>query len=361
MVLNREQKTFMIEAYFRTGRRVGAEWQYSSRDCYDELRQHYPNLALPFDDFRQYLLHSVELFRETGSVLRKEGSGRPRKRTVEAIEHVRQIIDEAPRTSVRRLAQQVELAPSTCQTILKKDLHMYPYHMLAVQQLHETDYPQRVTYCRWFLNALNEDFLDRIFFTDEMWCYLEGYINSQNMRMWSTEKPNFMREVPLHPQKVGVWAALSRRRIVGPYFFEGTLNAERYREEILRRFFDELHEDELQIAYFQQDGATAHTSHETLNMIREVFGNRIISRNTPIPYPPRSCDLTPCDFFLWPYIKNSIFQQPIHNLDELRQRISEKINEINNHPNMLQNVSNSIRRRIQMCFDAGGGHFDHLL
>lgn len=143
--------------------------------------------------------------------------------------------------------------------------------------------------------------------------------------------------------------------------FLGTLNAERYREEIIRRFIDEIHGDELQFGYFQQDGATAHTSHETLNMIREFFDNRIISRNTPIPYPPRSCDLTPCDFFLWPYIKNSIFQQPIQDLNELRHRILEKINEINNHPTMLQNVINSIRRRYQKCLDVDGGHFDHLL
>lgn len=221
MALTLVQKTFMIEAYFRNGHRVGGEWQYSARDCYDEFQQEYPNLALPFDDFRQYLRRYVELFRETGSILRKEGSGRPKKRTGEAIEQVRQIINEAPRTSVRRLAQQVELAPSTCQKILKKDLQLYPYRMLAVQRLHETDYAQRVTFCRWFLNAVNNDFLERTFFTDEMWCHLDGYINSQNMRMWSTEKPNFVVEVPLYPQKIGVWAAVSRRRIVGPYFFEG--------------------------------------------------------------------------------------------------------------------------------------------
>ncbi|CAH1383347.1 unnamed protein product [Tenebrio molitor] len=28
----------------------------------------------------------------------------------------------------------------------------------------------------------------------------------------------------------------------------------------------------------------------------------------PHEWPARSCDLTPCDFFLWPYIKISISQ-----------------------------------------------------
>ncbi|RZB45730.1 hypothetical protein BDFB_015069 [Asbolus verrucosus] len=46
----------------------------------------------------------------------------------------------------------------------------------------------------------------------------------------------------------------------------------------------------------------------------EMF-DRIIGRNTAIPWPPRSCDLTLCDFFLWPYIKNSIYTTPVDNLE----------------------------------------------
>jgi hypothetical protein len=70
------------------------------------------------------------------------------------------------------------------------------------------------------------------------------------MRMWSDENPHYYIEVPLHSQKIGVWAAISRRRLIGPIFFEGKysmiyatfknlnvqiagiLNAERYRLEI---------------------------------------------------------------------------------------------------------------------------------
>ncbi|RZC39872.1 hypothetical protein BDFB_015338, partial [Asbolus verrucosus] len=40
------------------------------------------------------------------------------------------------------------------------------------------------------------------------------------MRMWSTENPHYFEETPLHPQKIGVWFAISRRRLIGPIFFE---------------------------------------------------------------------------------------------------------------------------------------------
>jgi hypothetical protein len=43
------------------------------------------------------------MFLETGSVLRKNGSGRPTKRTAENIEEFEQRIAEIPNKSIRRL------------------------------------------------------------------------------------------------------------------------------------------------------------------------------------------------------------------------------------------------------------------
>jgi hypothetical protein len=63
--------------------------------------------------------------------------------------------------------------------------------------------------------------LDKTFYTDEAYFHLSGYVNSQNTRMWSSENPHFFIETPQYPQKVGVWAAISQRRIIGPIFFEG--------------------------------------------------------------------------------------------------------------------------------------------
>jgi hypothetical protein len=95
----------------------------------------------------------------------------------------------------------------------------------------------------------------------------------------------------------------------------------------------------------KQVAPTAHTTQDTLNPT-EFFDERIISWNTLIPYPLRACDLTPCEFFLWPYLKNSIFQQPVDNLDELQHIIVEKINEINNFNHVLRNITIGIGRRV---------------
>ncbi|EFA13341.1 hypothetical protein TcasGA2_TC001785 [Tribolium castaneum] len=142
---------------------------------------------------------------------------------------------------------------------------------------------------------------------------------------------------------------------------ERTLTAVRYHEEILTPFIEELHDDELREGLLQQDGATAHCTAETLDFLRTFFDDRIISRNTANDYPPRPCDLTPCDFYLWPRIKNSIFVTLIPTIDELRRRIQQKIDEINENPLELSNVLNSVRRRCVMCVEQQGRHFQQFL
>jgi hypothetical protein len=60
--------------------------------------------------------------------------------------------------------------------------------------------------------------------------------------------------------KVGVWCAVSARRIVGSVFFNKTINCERYIQIILGQFFPELTEEEGLYGRFQQDLATFHTA-----------------------------------------------------------------------------------------------------
>jgi hypothetical protein len=70
--------------------------------------------------------------------------------------------------------------------------------------------------------------------------------------------------VPLHIEKVGVWCAVSLRRINGPLFFHETVNSDHYVNDILNLFFNQLTAEERQYGYFQHDNATAHTANATM-------------------------------------------------------------------------------------------------
>ena len=130
-------------------------------------------------------------------------------------------------------------------------------------------------------------------FTNEAWFHLNGYVNSQNYRTWRTVNPHNYTESPLHPQKIGVWCATSRYRIIGPLFFETNINSEAY-QELIQQFITLLQVDERK-CWFQQDSATAHTAASTMVILHEFFGENVISKGL---WPPRSPDLTSPDFCL---------------------------------------------------------------
>jgi len=71
--------------------------------------------------------------------------------------------------------------------------------------------------------------------------------------------PNAIHEESLNSEKIGVWCGMSRRRIL----FLATITTAACME-FINTSVKQLDDGELSIGYFQQDGATSHTSHFTL-------------------------------------------------------------------------------------------------
>ncbi|GFX90089.1 putative transposable element [Trichonephila clavipes] len=63
-------------------------------------------------------------------------------------------------------------------------------------------------------------------------------------------------------------------------------------------FIPELNNHDVQELEFQEDGATCHTASATIDLLKYAFGDHLTSRFGPVNWPPRSCDLTPLDYFL---------------------------------------------------------------
>ncbi|GFW44247.1 hypothetical protein TNCV_1746761 [Trichonephila clavipes] len=110
--------------------------------------------------------------------------------------------------------------------------------------------------------------------------------------------------------------------------FEGhnvTVNGDRYRAMITNFFIPELNNHDVQDLWFQQDGATCHTARATIDLLKDTFGDRLISRFGPVNWPPRSCDLTPLDYFLWGYVKSLVYADKPQTLDHLEDNIRRVI------------------------------------
>ena len=54
----------------------------------------------------------------------------------------------------------------------------------------------------------------------------------------------------------------------------------------------------------------------------------LASHRGDIPWPARSPDLGPCDFFAWGYLKGEVYRHRPRNLVELKMAIREEIQQI---------------------------------
>ncbi|GFX66297.1 DUF4817 domain-containing protein [Trichonephila clavipes] len=151
---------------------------------------------------------------------------------------------------------------------------------------------------------------------DEAHFWLNGYVNKQNCRIWSEANPQVYVEIPLHPEKL-----------------------------------TEL--------WFQQDGATYHTARATIDLLKDTFGDRLISRSGPVNWPPRSCDLTPLDYFLWSYVKSLVYADKPQTLDHLEDNIRRVIADI--RPQMLEKVIENWTSRLDYIRASRGSPMPEII
>ncbi|GFW30287.1 putative transposase [Trichonephila clavipes] len=222
-------------------------------------------------------------------------------------------------------------------------------------------------FVEWAQNeiAVVPDFHKRILFSDEAHFWLNGYVNKQKCRIWSEANPKVYVETPLHPEKLTVWCALWSGGIIGPYFFKNdeghsvTVNGDRYRAMITNFFSPELNNHDVQELWFQQDGATCHTARATIDLLKDTFGDRLISRFGPVNRPPRSCDLTPLDYFLWGYVKSLVYAEKPQTPDLLEDNIRRVIADI--RPQMLEKVIENWTSRLDYIRASRGSLMPEIL
>ncbi|GFX99692.1 putative DD41D transposase [Trichonephila clavipes] len=213
----------------------------------------------------------------------------------------------------------LEVHPSKHQRELEVCQVIYSQFGLAI---HQNDHQARRRFVEWAQNeiAVVPDFHKRILFSDEAHFWLNGYVNKQNCRIWSEANP----QVAL----------------------------------ITNFFIPELNNHDVQELWFQQDGATCHTARATIDLLKDTFGDRLISRFGPVNWPPRSCDLTPLDYFLWGYVKSLVYADEPQTLDHLEDNIRRVIADI--RPQMLEKVIVNWTSRLDYIRASLGSHMPEI-
>lgn len=162
--------------------------------------------------------------------------------------------------------------------------------------------------------------------------------------------------------------------MLGPYFIDGTLTREKYLDllqnhlpEMIVNLPPHINKDKL---IFHQDGHPAHTSLAVKQHLRTMFGNRLIwvdrfadPEEGPLPpWPARSPDETPLDFFLWGHIKDKICLPDILPRDavEMRERIRQECARLNPRK-ILNSCTHGVEKRLKLTIEKGDGHIQQYL
>ncbi|GFW12703.1 uncharacterized protein TNCV_3884131 [Trichonephila clavipes] len=157
---------------------------------------------------------------------------------------------------------------------------------------------QRFQIVQIYFENNGHNFHKRILFSDEAHFWLNGYVTKQNCRIWSEANPQVYVETPLNPEKLtGALYGLVESFFKSDEGHNVTVNGDRYRAMITNFFIPELNNHDVQELWFQQDGSTCHTAHATIDLLKDTFGDRLISHFGPVNWHPRSCDLTQQDYF----------------------------------------------------------------
>ena len=85
-----------------------------------------------------------------------------------------------------------------------------------------------------------------------------------------------------------------------------------------------------------------------------------IGRVGPIPWPPRSPNLTPLDFFVWGFLKQEVYCTEVICLQDLSTQFDAAIIKLRNDVSLRATVV-SMRKQAKACIRFGGDQFQQQL
>ena len=95
------------------------------------------------------------------------------------------------------------------------------------------------------------------------------------------------------------------------------------------------------------------------NVLRPVFEDRIISHRAVVVWLPRSCDLSPLDYYLWGSVKDKCYADKPETINALKDNIRKAIGEIQllTIDNVLINWTDCVGN----CMASRGSHLNEII
>lgn len=204
------------------------------------------------------------------------------ERTHENKENVRTFSEENPKTSQVRASLQLQIPRRSLQRIMK-DVGLKMYRPRLLHTLNDDDFDRRVEFCETLLNRLENDetLMDRVAWTDEVTFKLNGHVNMAiYLPVSMFREPFVVVAYSDHTFLMALWQVRNALTC-----WKALLYA-----KLTRKWCMDARR------------CSTHFSIDVREYLNQNFGTWIGKRGL-VDWPPRSPDLTPCDYAVWGIMK----------------------------------------------------------
>ncbi len=216
---------------------------------------------------------------------------------------------------------------------------------------------ERLEFSQINLARINEDrgILQKIVATDETWCYLYDPRSKKADMQWAKrDEPRPFK--PLRGRsnkKLLLILFFDAQGVISKDYVEGTVDSEVYIQALrnMREAYRRKRPLLWQSRDFHllQDNASPHTSDDTHDYLLSV-------QQSVWQHPRYSPDLSPCDFWAFPALKEKIKGHTFQSLDDLQTAVEHSLQSF--HPLDYVKCFNSLANRYEECIQAGRHYFE---
>lgn len=353
MELNREHYRAMIFYDFKSG--------LSFHQCHERLSAAFPDSAPSFATVTHWYR---EFQRGRDSLEDDARSGRPVCATTpELIERVRLMVEEDRRVTYSEIEATLGISSPTVHKILREHLGLrklvsrwIPHLLTEEQKQARTNWGHEML--KRFKYGESKAISD-IVTCDETWIYCYEPERKCQSKVWV-----FPEEEP--PTKV-VRGRSTGKQMVATFFRrtghvatvrlenQCTVTAAWYTGVCLPQVIASLSSQRPKTGvrglFLHQDNASAHTAKQTQDFLRAQGLQQLQN-------PPYSPDLSPCDFFLFPRVKDSLRGRRFASAEEAADAYEEVVLQLS--ASDWHTCFGSWFERMQRCINACGEYFEKL-
>ena len=243
-----------------------------------------------------------KMIRDTGKITLFKSAARLRTvRTAANIQKVKHRHDRLQVFSYHKIARDLRISLTSAQRISKDDLKPKSYKIKVQPKISEDQKAKRFKFANWIPTNFRQEDTSRFLFSDEKMFDIDGVYNSQNERIWAPSRADAdakgaIKQIQKFPWKMMVWLGACSKRVSPLVIFdEGTVDDERYIQEVLPvilKFGNDMFGDNWT---FQQDGGRPHIHQKTEDWCRTDFSCLIDKDH----WPPNRPDINPLDYCIW--------------------------------------------------------------